>query len=152
MEHVMSNASILADTLQVKINFRDSGEGTLNYGGTIVPCLGKPNVAYPADSTIDNIEGVQGEGDYANAYKFKRWVSQEFQDDDGNPAIMLWAVKLIGSKGIFMHEGPDNVRDNGGPSQGCVHLVRPNAQNFYNWITRRTRIQITYPWRAPGVA
>src|SRR4051812_31575510 len=107
-DHLMSIASPLAATLQVKITFTNSGEGTLNYGGTTVACLGKPNVAYPADSTIDNIEGVQGEGDYGSAYKLKKWISQEFQDDKENPAVMLWAVKLIGSKGIFIHEGADN--------------------------------------------
>lgn len=148
---MLANATPAA-TLQVKIAFKSSGEGTLTYGGTPVPCLGHPGTMYPVDSTIDNIEGVQYQGDYGSAFKFKVWMSNEFLDANGNPARMPWAVKLWGDKGIFIHEDPDNLKDNGGPSQGCVHLAKPNAQNFYNWITGRTRIQISYPWSAPAVA
>jgi hypothetical protein len=141
------NPELLA-TLQVQIAFKDSGEGTLTYGGTTVPCLGKPSVMYPVDSIIENIEGVQYQGDYGKAYKFKLWKSNDFQDDNGNPYPMPWAVKLWPDRGIFIHEGADNLKDNPGPSSGCVHLAAPNAQNFYNWITARTRIQVSYPWSA----
>jgi hypothetical protein len=142
-EHVAS-----ASTLQVKITFSATGEGTLDYGGTKVKCLGKPGLQYPLDSTIYNIEGVQNEGDYKNAYKFKLWVSSEFNDPtDNQPYRMHWAVKLIGQKGIFVHEGGDTLAGNSNePSQGCVHLGPGNAEKFYNWITDKTRIQISYPW------
>ncbi|UQE03426.1 L,D-transpeptidase [Bradyrhizobium japonicum] len=52
----------------------------------------------------------------------------------------------MGQKGIFIHEGPNNLNDNGGESAGCIHLAPPDAENFYNWVTGRTRIQISYPW------
>lgn len=136
-----------AATLQVSIELGANGEGTLSYGGTKVRCLGKPGQPYPSDLIVENIEGVQYEGDYGKAFKFKRWVSKEFQGPDGNPAIMLWSVKIDGSKGIFIHEDPDTIESNGGqPSQGCIHLADPNAKNFYNWITARTRVQISFPW------
>jgi hypothetical protein len=145
----MPNDSPLAATLLVKIAFKGSGEGTLTYGTTLVSCLGKPGVLYPIDSTIENIEGVQYQGNYGAAYKFKLWMSNDFTDSEGNPYPMPWAVKLWGDRGIFIHEGADNLKDNGGPSSGCVHLAKPNAESFYRWITGRTRIQVSYPWAAP---
>lgn len=135
-------------TLQVQITFNNDGQGALKYGATQVSCLGKPGLGYATDSTIENIEGVQFQGNWKNAYKFEIWNSREFLDDNGKPFPMPWAVKLMGQLGIFIHEGPDNLADNGGPSQGCVHLAPPNAKNFYAWIADRTRIQITYPWNA----
>jgi hypothetical protein len=133
-------------TLQVRIAFQASGEGTLTYGGSSIPCLGKPGQAYPKDQIVENVEGVQYQGDYGNAFKFKRWISKEFVDPQGNPAVMLWSVKIDGTKGIFVHEDPDTIDTNGGPSQGCIHLASPNAEAFYNWITARVRITISYPW------
>jgi hypothetical protein len=147
----MATESPLAATLQVKIAFKNNGEGSLTYGAKTVPCLGKPGTMYPVDGIIENIEGVQYEGDWGHAYKFKIWRSREFPDENGNPFPMPWAVKLWGDKGIFVHEGPDNLNDNDGPSSGCVHLAKPNAENFYNWITGRTRIQVSYPWAALSV-
>jgi L,D-transpeptidase catalytic domain len=148
IENLNQDKDISVATLQVKITFLKNGEGTLDYGGTKVKCLGKPGLQYPADSTIYNIEGIQNEGDYKNAYKFKLWISGEFIDPiDKQPYRMHWAVKLIGQLGIFFHQGPDSLVDNGNvPSQGCVHLAAPNARNFYDWITDKTRIQIAYPW------
>lgn len=134
------DASIL--TLQVKVAFSANGEGTLTFGSRKVACLGNPSTEYPKDLTVQNIEGVQYQGDYANAYKFKIWISSEF-----NNAKMPWAVKIWGQRGIFIHEGADNIADNGGgPSAGCIHLAAPNAKDFYDWITGPTRIQVSYPW------
>lgn len=147
----MTIESPLSATLQARIDFKKSGEGTLKYGTTTVPCLGKPGVAYPVDSIIENIEGIQYEGDYGNAYKFKIWRSKDFPDDNGNPFPMPWSVKLWGARGIFIHEGPDNLAENDGPSSGCVHLANPNAQRFYEWITGRTRMQVSYSWSVPSV-
>lgn len=136
-----TSAKYLARTLQVKIEFSANGEGLLSYGNKKIACLGKPNLSYPPDLAVQNIEGVQYQGDYKNAYKFQMWISSEF-----NNAEMPWAVKIWGQKGIFIHEGPDTLADNGGPSQGCIHLRSPNAKDFYDWITGQTRIQISYPW------
>lgn len=129
-------------TLQVKVAFTGNGEGTLTFGSRKVACLGNPTTKYPKDLTVQNIEGIQYQGDYANAYKFRIWISSEF----GN-AEMPWAVKIWGQRGIFIHEGADNIPDNDGdPSAGCIHLAAPNAKDFYDWITGPTRIQISYPW------
>ena len=137
-----------AATLVAKIDFRSNGEGTITFGQWKFPCLGNPILLYPADSTIDNIEGVQYQDDYKNAFKFKIWNSNEFESTPGVPFPMPWAVKLWGAKGIFIHEGVDNIRDYGGPSSGCVHLRSGNAKTFYDGITGRTRILVTYPWSA----
>ncbi|MEY9404569.1 L,D-transpeptidase [Bradyrhizobium japonicum] len=118
-------------TLQVQIKFGSNAEGTLTYGSNSVKCLGQSTRQYPADLTVEGVEGVD---------KYKLWHSTEFDAD------MPWAVKIWGQKGIFIHEGPNNLNDNGGESAGCIHLAPPDAENFYNWVTGRTRIQISYPW------
>lgn len=138
-------------TEAVKIAFKSNGEGTLTFGGRKVPCLGEPGERYPKDLTVKNIEGERGKGDWGHADKFKLWISREgFVSGTNQPYPMYWSVKLVGDKGIFVHQGPDNLRDNEGPSGGCIHLAPPNAEDFYNWITGPTRILISYPWRGPG--
>jgi hypothetical protein len=135
----------------VKIAFKSNGEGTLTFGGRKVPCLGEPGERYPKDLTVKNIEGEKGKGDWGHADKFRLWISGEgFVSGTNQPYPMYWSVKLVGDKGIFVHQGPDNLRDNGRPSGGCIHLAPPNAEDFYNWITGPTRILISYPWPGPG--
>jgi hypothetical protein len=117
--------------LQAKITFRANGEGTLKFGSTTVPCLGKPNLAYPVDLSVRGIEGTD---------KFLERRSEEFG------VMMPFAVLIWGQRGIFIHEGPDNLDDNGGPSQGCVHIATGSAKTFYDWVSGPTRIQISHPW------
>ncbi|WP_398308968.1 L,D-transpeptidase [Zoogloea sp.] len=141
-----SDEFLLATTLRVSIVFSENGEGTLSYAGTSIRCLGKPGYAYPADQVVENIEGVQYQGDYGSAFKFRKWISSDFLDLQGNPATMLWSVKIDGLHGVFIHEGPDTLSSNGGPSKGCIHLASPNAEAFYRWISARARITISRPW------
>jgi len=121
----------ILETLQVQIKFGSNAEGTLTYGSKSVSCLGQSTRQYPTDLTVEGVEGVD---------KYKVWHSSEFGVD------MPWAVKIWGQKGIFIHEGPNNLKDNDGESAGCIHLGSPDAEDFYNWVTGRTRIQISYPW------
>ena len=120
-----------AKTKRVTIEFNADGEGTLTFGGKSVKCLGAPGVKYPKDITVTGVEGVD---------KFPVWHSQEYGVD------MPWAVKIWGQRGIFIHEMPDNLKENGGPSAGCIHLSAKNAPRFYKWVDGRTRITISYPW------
>lgn len=126
---VRRNAKIT--TLNAQVAFANSGEGTLSFGGTTFACLGRPGFKYTNDLT------VKGEVDKD---KFRRKYSNEFQ------VWMDFAILIMGQKGIYIHEGPDNLEDNGGPSAGCIHLAPGNAEEFYNWVSGRTRIQISYPW------
>ena len=66
--------------------------------------------------------------------------SNEFQ------VWMDFAVLIIGQQGIYIHEGPATIKDNGGPSAGCVHLAAPHAKEFYDWVVGPTRVTLTYPW------
>lgn len=59
---------------------------------------------------------------------------------------MPFAILIMGARGIYVHEGADNLTDNGGPSAGCIHLAQGNAKTFYDWVSSPTRIVIAYPW------
>jgi hypothetical protein len=124
----VEDATRLSATLRVQIAFRANGEGTLSYNGLSRPCLGKSSLAYPRDVTI-------GTGD-----KYLRRFSNEYQ------VWMDYAVLLWGQRGIFIHQGAATIATNGGESAGCIHLAAPHAQEFFTWITGRTRIEVSYPW------
>lgn len=126
------------------ITFKENGEGTLKFGNKTVRCLGEPGTMYPEKHTVNSIVGKQWD---EKADKYKVWNSVRYR-----PAVMRWSVRLVKADGIFIHEGPDNLKDNGGePSAGCIHVAAPNAKNFYDWIDRPTVIRISYPWKvAPG--
>jgi hypothetical protein len=101
----------------------------MNCGGLgAFPCLGQPGRQYPTDFTVTPTD------------KSPEHWSEEFQ------VLMKWCVLIWGQKGIYIHEGPDNLKDNGGPSAGCIHLGPGNAKRVYDWIDDRTRITISYPW------
>lgn len=121
-------------TLAVKrasITLAANGEGTLIYAGKDCPCLGRPNLAYEKDLTVKGVVGLD---------KFPVQHSNEFDVD------MLWAVLIMGQRGIYIHEGAPTLAENGGPSAGCIHLGESHAKGFYDWIEGPTRIVITYPW------
>ncbi|WP_427308935.1 L,D-transpeptidase [Cupriavidus sp. H39] len=123
-------ATLLA-TQRASVDFKLNGEGTLNFNGTIFPCLGSPSIAYTKDLTVTATMGVD---------KFEKKYSNEFQVD------MTYAVLIMGARGIYIHEGADNLKDNEGPSAGCIHLAPGNAKQFYDWVSKPTRIVISYPW------
>lgn len=132
IERARFDRIIEVTTLRASISFRANGEGTLQYAGRTVNCLGQKGERYPKDLSVQGSIGID---------KFERKFSNEYQ------VWMQWAILIIGLKGIYIHEGPDNIRDNGGSdSAGCIHLSEGNAKPFYDWVTGRTRITIDYPW------
>jgi hypothetical protein len=120
-----------AATKQVQIRFGANGEGVLEYAGKSVPCLGSSRIDYVKDLTVTGQIGVD---------KFREKYSNEFE------VMMHYAILVMGSRGIYIHEGADTLADNGGESAGCIHLSEKNAKPFYDWVDGRTRIQISYPW------
>lgn len=114
-------------TKRIKIKLSANGEGTLECVGLeTFACLGNPTMEYPADVTNTGVEGEE---------KFRERYSSEFSVN------MPWAILLGWERGLFIHEGADNLKDNGGvPSAGCVHLASPNAKTVYDWVDGRTRI------------
>jgi len=113
----------------INISFRSNGEGTMECVGLgKFKVLGQPGRKYPKDITVNETD------------KERLHKSKEFNVD------MPFAIKIWGQLGIFIHEFPDNLRDNGGPSAGCVHLSKKNAPKVFNYVAGRTRIKITYPW------
>jgi hypothetical protein len=118
----------LAATQRVRISFSANGEGTLAYNNLNRPCLGRTNLAYVRDLTVNLAD------------KYRRRFSNEFQ------VWMDYAVLIDGTRGIYIHEGPATIATNGGESAGCIHLAAPHAAEFFHWITGRTRIEIDYPW------
>ncbi|MGE4064617.1 MAG: L,D-transpeptidase [Rhodospirillaceae bacterium] len=120
----------------VRIAFTSSGEGTLTYGGTSVPCLGRPGFGYRKDLTITGVVGID---------KFRERWSTEYG------VMMEWAVLIMGQRGIYVHLGADTIATNyNQPSAGCIHLAGANASRFYDWITGTTRFEISCPWAVPG--
>jgi len=115
-------------TQVAQIAFGANGEGTITFNGVTRPCLGKTGLAYPRDLTINTSD------------KYRRRFSNEFQ------VWMDFAVLIWGQRGIFIHQGASTLATNGGETAGCIHIASPHAEEFYNWITGRTRITIAYPW------
>lgn len=131
-DNLKRNEEALASTKRISISFRANGEGTMECSGLgSFPCLGKPGLGYTRDLTV---RGIVEED------KFDRKFSQEFQ------VWMSWAILIMGQRGIYIHEGPDTLSDNGGATAGCIHLGMGNAERVYRWVDGRTRITIEYPW------
>lgn len=125
-------------TKRIKIKFEANGDGTLEcVGGSTFKCLGKKDLNYPVDLTVQSVVGTD---------KFENKFSNEFQVN------MPWAVLIWGQRGIYIHgwEGEATVASYGGDTNGCIHLQSDNPANdakaVYNWIDGRTRITIEYAW------
>lgn len=127
-EDIIAKSKFTALTLNANIAFFGSGEGTISFNGKNYPCLGNPTVKYPTDLTVTT--GDKYPKKYSNEYQ----VWMEF-------AILIW-----GQRGIYIHLGADTIASNGDVSAGCIHVGDGHIQEFYNWITGNTRIQIRYPW------
>lgn len=118
---------------RIKIKLRYNGEGELECVGLgSFKVLGQSGRRYPKDLTIDPTNDP--------SVKKRLHRSSEFNVN------MPFAIRIWGQVGIFIHEFPDNLRDNGGPSAGCIHVGRINAERVFNYIVTRTRITIDYPW------
>jgi hypothetical protein len=118
----------MVTTQRIEIAFQANGDGTMNcHGLGTFPCEGRPGLKYPTDLTV------------TAADKELLHHSIEFNCD------MPYAIRIWGQRGIYIHEW-GYCRASDGPSEGCIHLCRPNAATVFNWITGPTRITITYPW------
>jgi L,D-transpeptidase catalytic domain. len=116
-------------TGRIIIKFEKNGEGTLECVGLgTFRVLGQPGRQYPEDLIVKPSD------------KERVHQSIEFEID------MPWAIKIWGQKGIFIHEMPDNLADNEGPTAGCIHLSEENAPKVYNYVKTRTRVTIEAPW------
>ena len=118
-------------TGRIKIKLEANGEGTLECVGLgTFKVLGQPGRDYPQDLTVFPSD------------KERLHISVEF---DG--IAMPWAIRIWGQKGIYVHEMPDNLADNGGsPSAGCIHLSQTNAPKAYDYVQTKTRVTIEAPW------
>ncbi|NCS29232.1 MAG: L,D-transpeptidase [Microcystis aeruginosa F13-15] len=116
-------------TGKINIIFKSNGEGTIECVGLgTFPILGRPGIKYPRDITVT-------EADKKGTYHSKKYnVDMPF-------AILIW-----GQEGIYIHQFPDNLQENGGPSAGCIHVSRRNAPKVYEYVAARTAIKIKYPW------
>jgi hypothetical protein len=117
-------------TKRIEISFKDDGEGTLKCVDLgEFSCLGQPGRGYPKDLTV------------SEKHKEDLHKSIEFGVD------MPYAILIWGQKGIYIHEFPCSLKENKGPSAGCIHLCPGAAKKVYDWITGKTRIIIKYPWK-----
>lgn len=123
-----TEGEILNMAKRISIRFQAKGEGTLTADGRTYACLGQPGRQYPGDLTVTPSDK-----------SLEHW-SDEFQ------VLMRYCVLIWGQRGIYIHEGPNNLADNVGPSAGCIHLGKGDAKAVYDWIDERTRITIEYPW------
>ena len=57
-----------------------------------------------------------------------------------------YAVKLDGTRGIYLHEDVTTGDLSHKNSHGCINLLPGEAESVYNWIKGRTRIVISYNW------
>ena len=113
----------------IKIDFRANGEGRLAASGLgTFACLGRPGFPYKREVTV-------GPGD-----KFRSKWSSQYQ------VAMPWAILIHWQRGAFLHEMPATLARNGGPTAGCVHLARGDAERVWRWATGRVRVQISKPW------
>ncbi|MGJ4911283.1 L,D-transpeptidase [Bradyrhizobium sp. HKCCYLS2033] len=113
-------------TLRADVVLGPEGPGTLTYGAKSVQCRGRKGYDYVKDITNNGVEDVD---------KFKRRWSDQYK------VWMPWAVLIDGARGVFIHEFPLDIQ-----SAGCIHLGTEDAQDFYNWITGKVRITISFPW------
>ncbi len=113
----------------ITITFKESGEGELRASGLgTFPCLGKPGFPYKPEVMI-------GPND-----KFRNKWSSQYEVN------MPWAILVHWERGAFIHEMPATLASNGGPTAGCIHLDKGNAEKVWHWATGRVRVQIQTPW------
>lgn len=120
-EHEMSR--------MITINFEASGEGVLvakKMGD--FRCLGRPTFPYKPEVTVNP----------AGKFRVKR--SDEFGVD------MPWAILIHWERGVYIHEMPATLATNGGPTAGCIHLDKGDAEKVWRYVSGSTRVLIRRPW------
>lgn len=131
---------------RINIRFNHLCEGRMECVGLgTFRCLGKKGIRYPRDLSINPA--------FPNIKKHP-YFSQEYVCDYPNvgeisvPCRMNYSVLIWGQRGIYIHEWPGlaTFSGNGGPTAGCIHVEKGDAEKIYNWIDSKTRIVISYPW------
>ena len=113
----------------IDIKFGPDGEGTLNAVGLdIFRCLGRPGFPYKSEVTVGPKDKFEN-----------RWSSQYSVN-------LPWAILVHWQRGAFIHEMPATLVTNGGPTAGCIHLERGDAERVWRWATGTVRIKTSYPW------
>ena len=132
---------------RIKIEFHnDKAEGKLTCLGLgrSFKCLGKPNLRYPADLTVDpSKKGVKKNPHYSNEF------SCEPYNNESGQCRLDYAILIWGQRGIYIHawHGEATYAGNGNKgTEGCIHLSMRDAKTVYNWVDTRTRVTISYPW------
>ena len=114
---------------RITITFKASGEGTLEaHGFDTFRCLGKPGFPYKREVTVTSNDKFEN-----------RWSTQYGVN-------MPWAILIHWQRGAFIHEMPATLSSNGGPTAGCIHLDRGDAERLWNWVNRATVVEVSRPW------
>jgi len=127
--------------LKIKIKLKSNSEGTLNFSGIgTIPCLGRYAENYPkGEFTISPM------GDRYGQTLFEHYYSRTYSCGEvGVSCKMDYAIKLDGGRGIFIHAWPGNptIKDNGGPSHGCIHLSYINAKRLFNLLKNYKKVHV----------
>lgn len=125
---------------EIYIILKSNGEGILKCSGLgSFKCLGKAGYPfYPKNIITVNPNNKND--------KQRIHYSGEFIDSSGNPYKMEFCILVNWQKGVYIHAGENTLISNGGPSAGCIHLKREDAQKVFNWIKTKTRIRIRTAW------
>ena len=100
---------------------KTTGLGKLSFNGKEYNCGGKVGFAYPADTTL-------------SGHKELCHKSREY-----NNVEMKYSVLWIGQKGVYFHEW--SCLEN---SSGCIHLLAPDAKEFYDSINGGERVVFSW--------
>jgi len=125
---------------KINIKLSNNGEGILKCDGVgSFKCLGKGGYPYyPKTSITINPRNSND--------KQRIHHSGEYVDQSGNPYKMEFCLLINWQKGVYIHAGANNLIDNGGPSAGCIHLKREDAQRVFHSVTSKTIIRIQTAW------
>jgi len=125
---------------KINIFLTASGEGILRCPGIgSFKCLGKPGYVHYPKTTISIRPNNSNE-------KQRVHFSGEYVDQTGSPYKMEFCLMINSRYGVYIHAGANNLRENGGPSAGCIHLKREDAQRVFNWVTEKTLISVKTAW------
>ena len=116
-------------TRQISIVLRSDGEGTLSAEDLgEFRCLGNFDTLYPAKVINGGNEGEE---------KFPELYSNVLDSNIEHAVLLGWEY------GLFIHAGPDNLKDNGGPTQGNIQLAPEHAKQLYDWIDGEVQISVS---------
>lgn len=131
---------------RININFNGLCEAEMECIGLgKFRCLGKKGLEYPKDLMIDpSLPYVKKHPHFSQEYVCDYPASKQV----AVPCRMNYSILIWGQRGIYIHEWPGRATHagNGGPTAGCIHVEAGDAKRIYDWVDRKTRIVISYPW------